>query len=46
MDRLAAADDVLNNQGDWAGLQQQISLLHRKYLEISAIDPAIKPFSD
>ncbi|MEQ1590902.1 MAG: dephospho-CoA kinase [Thiobacillaceae bacterium] len=44
--RLAAADDVLNNQGDWAGLQQQISLLHQKYLEISAIDPAIKPFPD
>ena len=46
MDRLAAADDVLNNQGDWAGLQQQISLLHRKYLEISAIDPAIKQFTN
>ncbi len=44
--RLAAADDVLNNQGDWAGLQLQIPPLHQKYLEISAIDPAIKQFPD
>ena len=37
--RLAAADDVLNNQGERAALQEQVRLLHHKYLAISCKQP-------
>jgi dephospho-CoA kinase len=35
LDRLAAADDVISNNGDTASLQLQVDQLHRYYLEIS-----------
>ena len=35
-ERLAAADDVLNNDGDLHHLEVQVADLHRKYLQIAA----------
>ncbi len=35
-DRLAQADDVLNNDGDEAGLRQQVGKLHQRYCELAA----------
>ena len=35
-ERLAAADDVLNNDGDLQHLEVQVADLHRKYLQIAA----------
>ena len=35
-ERLAAADDVLNNDGDLHHLEVQVANLHRKYLQIAA----------
>jgi len=35
-DRLAVADDTLNNDGDISALQSQIAELHRKYLILAA----------
>lgn len=32
--RLAAADDVIDNGGDFAGLRAQIEVLHRRYVEM------------
>jgi dephospho-CoA kinase len=32
--RLAAADDVIDNEGDLAALRAQVDALHRKYLEL------------
>lgn len=34
--RLALADDVLTNTGDWAALQAQVLALHQTYLMLSA----------
>jgi dephospho-CoA kinase len=34
--RLAAADDVIDNNGDLAALRPQIERLHRQYLEYSS----------
>lgn len=34
--RLALADDVLTNNGDWAALQAQVVALHQTYLALSA----------
>ena len=34
--RLAAADDVIDNSGDIAALQQQVRGLHKRYLDIAA----------
>jgi dephospho-CoA kinase len=34
--RLAAADDVLDNGGDPAGIAAQVEALHARYLELSA----------
>jgi dephospho-CoA kinase len=34
--RLAAADDVIDNSGDIAALQQQVRKLHESYLKIAA----------
>jgi len=34
--RLAAADDVIDNSGSIAALQQQVARLHRRYLELAA----------
>jgi dephospho-CoA kinase len=33
--RLAAADDVLDNSGDAAALEAQVARLHRRYLELA-----------
>lgn len=33
-ERLKAADDILNNEGDLAALHAQVDELHRKYLEM------------
>jgi dephospho-CoA kinase len=33
--RLAAADDVIDNSGDPAGLEAQVDRLHRQYLELA-----------
>jgi len=33
--RLAAADDVIDNSGDIAALQQQVRELHKKYLALA-----------
>jgi dephospho-CoA kinase len=35
-ERLAAADDILNNDADISGLEAQIAALHRKYLILAA----------
>ena len=35
--RLAAADDVIDNGGDWAALRPQVEVLHRQYLEMAAV---------
>jgi dephospho-CoA kinase len=35
--RLAAADDVIDNSGDIAALQQQVRQLHEKYLALAAV---------
>ncbi len=35
-DRLAAADDVINNDGDLADLSLQVEKLHRRYLRFAA----------
>ncbi|WP_308366581.1 MULTISPECIES: dephospho-CoA kinase [unclassified Microbulbifer] len=35
-ERLARADDVLNNAGDLDGLRQQVEALHRRYLELAS----------
>lgn len=37
--RLAAADDVVSNDGDRAQIDAQVSELHRKYLRLSAEKP-------
>jgi dephospho-CoA kinase len=34
-DRLAAADDVINNEGSFAELLPQVQTLHQKYLDLS-----------
>jgi dephospho-CoA kinase len=34
--RLAAADDVIDNSGDYAALHKQVESLHRKYLALAA----------
>jgi len=36
-DRLAAADDVIDNSGTIAALQQQVRKLHEKYLVLAAV---------
>jgi dephospho-CoA kinase len=36
-DRLAAADDVIDNGGDLAALRSQVEALHRKYKEMAAV---------
>ena len=33
--RLAAADDVLDNSGDPSALEAQVARLHRRYLELA-----------
>lgn len=38
-ERLAAADDIINNDCDIAGLRNQVEVLHRKYLEFAAKMP-------
>ncbi len=38
-DRLAAADDVIDNQGDLENLRSQVSALHSRYLEFAAATP-------
>jgi len=38
-DRLAAADDVIDNSGSLDALRKQVAALHRKYLEQSARVP-------
>lgn len=35
--RLAAADDVIDNGGELAALRPQVEALHRKYLEMAAV---------
>lgn len=35
--RLAAADDVIDNSGDLAALQQQVEKLHRMYLALAGV---------
>jgi dephospho-CoA kinase len=37
--RLAAANDVIDNSQDLAGLRGQVAILHRRYLELAAIMP-------
>ena len=34
--RLAAADDVINNSGTIAAMQQQVKRLHKTYLRLAA----------
>lgn len=36
-ERLAAADDVIDNGGDLAGLRAQVEALHRRYVEITQV---------
>ena len=36
--RLAVADDVIQNSGEWPALTHQIELLHRRYLALAAAD--------
>jgi dephospho-CoA kinase len=38
--RLAAADDVVDNGGDPAGIGAQVDALHHKYLALAAAEPA------
>lgn len=38
-ERLAAADDTLNNDADIPGLRAQVAALHRKYLLLAARNP-------
>ena len=38
-ERLAAADDILNNDADISGLEPQVAALHRKYLILAAKKP-------
>jgi dephospho-CoA kinase len=38
-DRLAAADDVIDNSGSLDALRKQVAALHRKYLEHGARVP-------
>jgi dephospho-CoA kinase len=38
--RLAAADDVVDNSGDPAGIGPQVDALHRRYLALAALQPA------
>ncbi len=38
-DRLAAADDVIDNSGSLDGLHRQVAALHRTYLDYSARSP-------
>ncbi|MBE2294094.1 MAG: dephospho-CoA kinase, partial [Phycisphaerales bacterium] len=33
--RLALADDILENNGDWAELDRQVAALHRHYLTLA-----------
>jgi dephospho-CoA kinase len=35
-ERLAQSDDVINNDGGLAGIEPQVEVLHRKYLELAA----------
>ncbi len=35
--RLAIADDVIDNEGDWMALQTRVEALHRQYLQFVAI---------
>jgi len=35
-DRLAAADDVVDNSGDPAAIGAQVEDLHRRYLDLAA----------
>ena len=35
--RLAAADDVIDNSGSIAAMQQQVRQLHEKYLALAAV---------
>lgn len=35
-DRLAAADDVIRNDGDLSALEQQVRSLHARYIELAA----------
>jgi dephospho-CoA kinase len=35
--RLAAADDVIDNGGELAALRPQVEALHRSYLEMAAV---------
>ena len=39
-DRLAAADDVIENRGTIDALRQQVAALHRKYLEYGKAKPS------
>jgi dephospho-CoA kinase len=39
-DRLAKADDVLNNDGDAESLQRQVEALHQRYLALSQKKPS------
>ncbi|MDO8932142.1 MAG: dephospho-CoA kinase [Rhodocyclaceae bacterium] len=39
-DRLAAADDVIDNDGDRRNLRQQVEKLHRRYLDLAAMSSA------
>ena len=34
--RLAAADDVVDNSGEPAGLDPQVEILHRRYLDLAS----------
>jgi dephospho-CoA kinase len=36
-ERLAAADDVIDNGGELAALRPQVERLHRRYLEIAKV---------
>jgi dephospho-CoA kinase len=38
-DRLAVADDVIDNQGDLENLRSQVNALHGRYLEFAAAMP-------
>ena len=37
-DRLAAADDVIDNGGDLAGMQRQVDALHERYVPMAAAE--------
>jgi dephospho-CoA kinase len=38
-ERLAAADDILTNDGDISGLAAQVAVLHQKYMSFTAKIP-------